>query len=146
MTIPASAIVYLDSNAIIEIIEGEARSFREFADLSEAKAVRSGTSELTYAEVLVGGLKDGASPLVEIYENLFSSSGPLEVIPVAKAILRESAVIQASLGNKCIDSIHVATARVLGCSLFVSADKRMKLPAGMTRVSVDEARNWMASR
>ena len=141
----AAAHIYFESNAIIGLIEGKQIDFLSLARLADSKSIGLATSELTYAEVLVGALKGGDTQLLDIYEDLFSDVGPLDVVPVSRPIVREAAGHQAALGNKCVDSIHVATAGSLGCVLFVSADKRLRLPPEMKRVLLEEAQNWVGS-
>ncbi len=54
------------------------------------------------------------------------------MLSVERAILIEAAHLQARLGLRLPDAIHVATAVAAGCDVLLSNDRRLKVPAGMT--------------
>jgi predicted nucleic acid-binding protein len=129
--------IYLDANAFISSVEGESDALAFLVGQASAGLVELYTSELTLAEVLVSPLKKAQLELVELYELMLVSDDTLSVVPVDRDILRRSADIRAALGNKGADAIHVASAVSSACAAFVSSDKRLRLPDGMTRIDVD---------
>lgn len=137
--------VYLDTNFIIQSIESDGEALVFLIEKATEDLLQLYTSELTLAEVLVGPLKDGNDQLVAQYEDLLTSDEVLEVVPIDRLLLRRSAEIRATFGNKGYDSIHVATAERCGCKLFVSSDRRLRLPPGLRKLQSDhliDFENW----
>lgn len=127
--------VYLDTNVFVYAAEGFARYkafieglFREI-DAGHVDAV---TSELTLAELLVKPLEIGRQDIADLYAELIQSSDQLIVIPIDRSILMAAARYRAQLKIKLPDAIHVATAVAAGCERFLSNDRNIKTPAGLT--------------
>ena len=131
---------YLDTNAIIRFIESEDDGLLHVFEQAAAGQLRLVTSELTLAEVLVGPLKDGDARLVEIYEGFLAGGAGLEIRPIDRAVLRQSAEIRATLGNKGADAIHIATALLADCSILLSSDQRLRLPSSLTQIGLTHVR------
>ncbi|WP_244548453.1 type II toxin-antitoxin system VapC family toxin [Bosea vaviloviae] len=107
-------------------------------EMASENLVHLYTSELTLAEVLVGPLKQSQPGLAKFYEEMLVSDDYLTVVPVGRDVLRRSADIRATTASKGADAIHVATAMYSTCTLFISSDKRIRLPNGMTRIDIDQ--------
>lgn len=119
--------VYLDTNAIIAIIElrgGLNDAQRDLMKQIDEGAVAAVTSELTLMECLVKPLADKDAGMVRRYMELFSGQPALSVHPVTREVLLEGARSRAETGLKLPDAIHLATAKVAGCATLVSNDKR----------------------
>ena len=129
--------VYLDTNFVIRFVEGATDRLDRVVDMADAGTIELVTSELTSAEVLVVPFRLAKSDLVETYETLLSGDGLIEVLPVTRDVLRQSAAIRATIGNKGMDAIHVATAASAGCSVFLSSDTGIRLPPGMKLVTLE---------
>ncbi len=129
--------VYLDANALIRFVETEDELFDVLLDAARLREGRLCTSEFTLAEVLVMPLRNNDDAMRTIYEALFASESEVEIIPVDRAVLCRSAKLRAFAGGKAPDAIHVATAILAGCSIFVSSDQRIVLPHDMRRVDAD---------
>lgn len=139
--------LYLDSNAFITAIEtrgaDETAVARLFAG-AEARRLRRVTSELTLAEVLTGPARRRDHRLERAYTSLILDTALVEVHSVSRSILIETAQYRASLAqttpagadrrNFLPDAVHVVTAMVTGCTIFVTNDKRIRLPPGMRRI------------
>ncbi|MDY6805143.1 MAG: type II toxin-antitoxin system VapC family toxin [Cyanobacteriota bacterium] len=121
--------VYLDTNIFIYAVEGYAQFKAELNELFEAfdegnlKAV---TSELTLAEVLVKPLIDNNAKVRSAYENAIQNSQVLEVVPIDRTILIESARLRSTTSLRLPDAIHVATAILNRCETFLTNDKRLE--------------------
>ncbi|PIO97873.1 type II toxin-antitoxin system VapC family toxin [Pleomorphomonas carboxyditropha] len=135
--------VFFDSNALIFAFEAGSRWSAALGALLakiEAGRMRGVVSELSLAEILVKPLAEGAQSHVELYERLFDSDSPLEIIPVDRPVIRESAQLQATTGLKLADALLVASAVRAGCRHFLSADVRLgrKLGADLAWLHPDE--------
>ena len=120
---------YLDTNALIAILEKEGdldQAQRAFVGEIEEGGVEAVTSELTLAECLVKPIAERDEALVRAYLSLLAADSPfLRVSTVSRPVLLEAARIRAGTGVKLPDAIHVATADVSGCEVFVSNDRRL---------------------
>ncbi|WP_187301296.1 MULTISPECIES: type II toxin-antitoxin system VapC family toxin [unclassified Aureimonas] len=133
------AAVYLDANILIESVEGPHADFLRLVRRLTGEGRRFVTSELTLAEVLTKPFAEASSDLLCIYEDLLAADGLVETLPVDRAVLRESARLRAEIGAKLPDMIHLATARLAGCEILVSNDKRLRDKGPIERLSILEA-------
>jgi predicted nucleic acid-binding protein len=141
--------LYLDSNALIYALEGDDEALRDafrllFTTLNWFSIY---TSELTMAELLVHPHKREDEALIERYQGMFqiSNNGFIKVSPVSTSVLTHAASFRGRqirfLERKpsLLDSIHVATAYLSGCSHFMTSDKRLKLWDQITPVEATVA-------
>jgi predicted nucleic acid-binding protein len=129
--------LYLDSCALIYALEGDDEELRErFRQLFERFAsFQMHTSELSLAELLVDPHRRGDEALLDRYPRLLqtNSNGFVKVMPVSTSVLTHAASFRGRqmrfLDRKpsLLDSIHIATAYLSGCSHFLSSDTRLKL-------------------
>jgi predicted nucleic acid-binding protein len=134
--------IYLDTNALIQLVEEGHEGLSTLLEGGHNSGRRLVTSELALAEVLVGPMQSGTTHLADIYEELLAGSALIETIAVDRPILRKSAEIRATLGGKLPDAIHIATAVHSGCSVVLSSDRRLRIPHPLRRVAVEEVENW----
>jgi predicted nucleic acid-binding protein len=141
-----AAIVYLDAMAFIFSIEGKPEVSEPVKALFEALRNRPGaaaTSELTLAEVLAGSERSRSPPIKRAYLDLIVWSKFLDLVPVSRHILYESAELRFIHKKshkkklKLPDAIHLVTAIQRRCRYFVSADKGIRPPVDMKRVAPD---------
>ena len=99
---------------------------RELLSALDRKAFAAATSELTLAELKPFQL--GREDAVSAYTNLVQHSDWLAVVPVDRSVLVETARQRATTGILMPDAIHVATALAAGCDVFLTNDRRLKLP------------------
>ena len=141
--------VYLDTNTFIAAYEGPAALsdglqaiFTSVAD-QEFKAT---TNELMPAGLLPKPLFLGQTNLADFYVDLLSGRGPIEVVPVTRAILLESATLRGRHSAlKLADSIHLATAVGQDCAAMLSNDRQFPSLLSMRLIrlgsrSLDEIR------
>ncbi|MEM7534891.1 MAG: PIN domain-containing protein [Chloroflexota bacterium] len=126
--------VYYDTNIFVYIIEG----FKEYESLlnslfamMENEEMTVITSELSLAEALVYPIANNIHADQELYKGLFSQDSPVEVYPVTRQILIQSAEHRALVGDKLPDAIHMATALLSGCQYIISNDTGLKPPSGL---------------
>lgn len=89
------------------------------------------TSELTLTEVLVVPYRVGDLALAERYEALLTRSRGLSLIPIDRNALRAAAQLRARYGLKTPDSIQIAAALSMGCSAFITNDRRLPQIPGL---------------
>lgn len=131
------ALHYLDTNVLIAIIEPVApltksqAAFLERLSSGEAAAV---ASEFALAECLVKPYAEANRKAIDAYLLLFNASRALAVMAVTREILVHAAQLRARSKISLPDAIHVATAEVAGCRVFVSEDRRIR-PAEPMRLT-----------
>ena len=133
--------IYFDANVFIYAVEGfrrYERIIRELFDALSDRVIQGVTSELTVAEVLVVPFRKHRDDIVSTYERMLTPRPSSEIAPITRSILRASAQHRASLGGRLPDAIHAATALDRSCDSFVTADKELKLPESIGRVTLDE--------
>jgi len=124
--------VYLDTNIVIYSVEGitpYGDILGQLLDAIDDGAIEAVTSELTLAEASVKPLAIGRPDLVTAYEQLVSSTGGRIVVPITRGVLRDAAEIRAASGLKLPDAIHLASARLSGCSTFLTNDTLVRATA-----------------
>lgn len=128
--------VYLDTNIFIYAVEGyepEKDFIRELFITLDRGYFTAVTSELTLTELLVKPFQLGRNDVIAVYTDLIQHSDRLTVMPVERSILIESARQRAALGLRMPDAIHVATALISTCDVFLTNDHTLKLPPALTR-------------
>jgi len=128
-TISDARRLYIDSNAIIYLVEGVPefrdaviRLFQHADDCGKSLI----TSEITIAECLHGAYRKGSEALAEEYREIFHEIGPFHLVPVERDVLELAAIIGARQKLKLIDAIHAASATAAECDVFVTNDKGIK--------------------
>ena len=81
------------------------------------------TSELSLAEALVKPMKDQNITAQTLYQQAISNRDNVEVLPVDRKILIQSAQLRIANKLKLPDAIHLATAISSNCSTFLTNDK-----------------------
>ena len=142
----SATVVYLDAMAFIFAIEGEpsvSEPVKALFDILRRRPGNGVTSELTLAEVLAGSEGSRIPPIRRAYFDLIVWSKFLDLLPVDRVLLCESADLRfmhrEAHGRrlKLPDAIHLVTAIRKRCRYFISADKGIKLPVEMTKVLPD---------
>ena len=133
-------LIYLDTNVFIYAVEGVAEH-AAFIDkmflLLDAGELIATTSELTLAEVLTKPFELSRTAVVDICQEMLVPSHWLSMVPVSRNILVEAARLRAALKIRLPDAIHLCSAAEVGCTAFVSNDRRLKMPSGLTHVLLD---------
>ena len=139
LIVRAGATVYLDTNPLIYLTEGnptfKAHIEKLFAQFDKAQ-VQFVTSELALTEVLVRPLRNHDTALVAIYERLFDTL--VRPMPVSREVLIYAAQLRAHTPSLFTpDAIHLATATLAKADAFVSGDAGVKeLPEYMQQFSI----------
>ncbi len=132
--------IYLDANFFIRFVEGRDIELHEFFVAAVGADIEFVTSELTLLETLAGAEKANDSRLAAIYEAFLAPGDALlDVRTIDRSVLRLAAIGRRPPGNKTSDAIHVATALVTGCTIFLSSDHKIRMPEGMRIVALEDA-------
>ena len=123
-------LIYLDTNIVIYALEGYPEYVSLLTDLFSAideGDLTAATSELTLAEALIKPMMDGNSSLEKLYLETLSPSSTLSIIPIDRSILIEAARLRSRIETLHLpDAIHLATARIHQCNLFLTNDRRLR--------------------
>lgn len=131
--------VYLDANFFILLVEGPPSRLRDFLMSCLGRDVVLVTSELTLLETLAGARKSGDDRLAALYEAILTPGDDMIVVrPIDRSVLRRAAIGRSEPGNKTPDAIHVATAMDAGCDVFVSSDRKLRVPADMRKIPLED--------
>jgi len=140
LTVPAAGLVYLDANPIIYSVEKHPAYWPLLQPLWQAakgNTLEIVSSDLVLMETLIGPLKSGAAALVNAYEQLFRQA-QTRLLPITHPLLRDAAQLRATTKLKTPDALHAATARQVGCALFVTKDAGFRGVAGLPLVILDD--------
>lgn len=131
---------YLDANVLIGMIERvedlTSAQLGLLAEMDLGKMIAV-TSALSLAEVMVAPLARDDAALGNAYLELLRPDGALDVVPVSHGVLLEAARLRSLTRMKLPDAIHVATAITSDCTVFISADRGIRLPGEMRRLVWD---------
>jgi predicted nucleic acid-binding protein len=134
IVLPASGVVYVDTNAVIyyvEKIEPYCSASTPLWDALDAGTQAVLTSDVTLLEVLVKPLRAGDISLATVYRNLLLGTTGLTSLPIDRTILEAAAGIRAAFGLKTPDAIHAATALHAKAAMLVTNDPGFKRVGGL---------------
>lgn len=119
--------VYLDTNVFIALVEDEDEARASLlSDLicsqPSDEAPVFCTSEVSLAETLVKPLRLQREAVIQRYEETIRPSFWLDVVPVAREVLYDAAVIRSQFKLKLPDAIHLSSAYAAGCTHFLTRD------------------------
>ena len=140
LILPSSGLVYLDANPIIYTVEKHPVYGPLLVPLwqaAQAQTIEAVSSDLALMETLVGPLKRGDGALETAYEQALLGT-EMRLLPITQAILREAARLRATTRLKTPDALHLATAQLAGCALFVTNDGGFRGVASLPIVILDD--------
>lgn len=121
-----SGPVGLDTPPLIYFIEEHPRYLPAvrpvFAAMTEG-TVTGVTSALTLLETLVLPFRVGNAPLAEQYHALLTRGYGLRIDDITRAVLRAAAQLRAAHNIKTPDAIHLATALIARCPVYLTNDR-----------------------
>lgn len=120
---------YLDANVFIYTLNAFPPLLPVLArlfELIDGGQLQAATSELTLAELLVKPLRDGDQSAQQTCQFLLLGNPRLMAIPITRNTLIESARLRATTALKLPDALHLATATLAGCNVFLTNDTRFR--------------------
>jgi predicted nucleic acid-binding protein len=143
----AGKTLYLDSNIFIYFVEGieqwerPAKYVIKLIDEGQCAGV---VSELALAECLVKPKLDDRPDVIATYLRMMGPGTNLFSAPISREILIEAADLRAKHKMRLPDAIHMATARLANCAVFITNDTRIQGSIGMPVVTLTEILAGMA--
>ena len=128
LSFPLNAKVYLDTSPIIYSVEKHTDYWQLLTSLWQSlknNEIEVYTSELTLLETLVQPIKQNNQTLISTYETLLTNTD-IQLLPINRDILRESANLRATKNLKTPDAIHTATAFSANCEYLITNDNSFK--------------------
>jgi predicted nucleic acid-binding protein len=123
---------YLDTNVFIYTLNAFPPLLpvlTQLFALIDSGQLQALTSELTLAELLVKPFRDGDVAAQQTCQAMLLNNLRLTSMPITRQMLIESARLRATTTLKLPDALHLATAAVAGCDLFLTNDARFRLPS-----------------
>ncbi len=72
------------------------------------------------------------------YRDILLHSKHWTTIPLSETIAFRAAELRATLGLRTPDAIQVATALISGADALITNDKRLRVPAQLSRIVLDD--------
>lgn len=131
---------YLDTNIFIYLLENITYSNiieRLIKKLNRINC-KIYTSDITLAECLVKPFTDNDIISQNSYTQSIKNNEFLTVKKVSRGVLIEAARLRSCVGNKLPDSIHLATALLSGCDVFIGNDKKLKTSDDIEKIIISD--------
>lgn len=103
--------------------------------------IRGVTSIITVVEVLVHPLREDDAELAARYKEILLRAKHLTTYPLDERIALQAAALRASLNLRTPDAIQIATALIGNADTLITNDKRLRVPAQLTRIVLDDLVN-----
>ena len=113
--------IYLDSSAIIYLVENAAKKPLVLAALAKYPGYTICSSALALMECLVQPLQNGNQNLVQAYDAYFQI---LWLIPSRREVFRRAAEIRAFTNLRTPDALHLAYASMGRCEAIITGDQK----------------------
>lgn len=121
--------IAIDSDVFIYLAEQDPRYVDRAAAVIDAVAggsIAGSLSVVGLAEVLLGPANRGELSAVEHVASEIGATPNLKIVAVTPEIAVDAAVIGGLRGLKLADAIHLASARAVGATAFVTNDRRLR--------------------
>jgi len=132
--------IAIDSNVLIYLLEGSGARAEHAATLVDAVGrgeVEGVLSSVAIAEVLVPAARQNDGVGFEQTAATIRDLG-FRIIPLDAALAEDVAWIRGRTGIALQDAIHVASARAVGASVFVTNDRRIPALPRLEVVILDD--------
>ena len=140
LTIPVGSRVCIDTQIVIYTTDNHPTYGPALKPLWRAAArgeARVLASELAWMEALVLPIRQGRDQERAKVEHLLSTAARLS--PVSRPVLLRGAELRAArVGLHTPDAVHLATAEILNCTMFLTNDRRLRGVANVPVVILDE--------
>ncbi len=134
------AMVGIDAAPLIYYIEEHPRYLPlvdPFFDALDRGAFHAVASTVALLEVLVYPLRQHNDQLAQAYRRMLVESDVLTLFPPSVEIAEQAARLRADFFLKTPDALHLATARQMRASYFVTNDARLPAVLGIEIINLD---------
>jgi predicted nucleic acid-binding protein len=122
-SLPADALLLIDTSPIIYCLEGHSKLAPRFAPLFEAQAqgrLRFAVTTVSIAEVLTGPIQAGDDALARRYRAVLES---WHVVDLTSDIAESAARMRATYRLKLPDAVQAASALAMNAAALVTHDR-----------------------
>lgn len=123
--------VYIDTNIFIYALDDVppfASLVQDVLDAVDLHRLHAVTSELTLCELLVVPFRQNDREAEDSGRAMLCQRPCLEVVPVSWPVLEKTARLRAAqLSLRTPDAIHLATAQLADCSVFLTNDAHLQI-------------------
>lgn len=130
LALPATGIVYLETNSYIYSVEKHPKYYpllRPLWDRVKGKTLTIATNHVTVHECLVLPIRKNNIDLVKDYLVAFQPKKNELVLNLTEAIFKKAAELRANIPSlKVPDALHAVSAMQVMCTLFITNDKKFK--------------------
>jgi predicted nucleic acid-binding protein len=122
-TVPAGALLLMDTAPIVYFLESNAKLAKVFRPLFERHAVGEihfAVTTVSIAEVLTGPLQSGNEDLAERFRTIL---GSWQVVDLTADIAANAARLGASLRLKLADAVQAASAIAVNADALITYDR-----------------------
>jgi uncharacterized protein len=123
--------IYLDAAPVIYLVEKVEPYYARIRSRLDDPNIVQVVSVLTRLECRVKPLRDGDVELQIAFDAYFAQVVD-ETISISRAVIDLATDIRAHYGFKTPDSIHLATAVISRCDIFLTHDSRLERFTGIT--------------
>lgn len=127
-------MIYVDTCLAIYAIEDQGSHGDAARSLFQNPAARFAISPLVMMEALVAPIRSNDGRIIDAYHRLFTGWEMIELD--FDDYVRAAELRAANPGLKTVDALHLATARLAGCTALWTNDKRLTAASGDFAVDV----------
>lgn len=130
----------LDANVLIYVIEANEEHgprARAVIDAIDGGRLRASIATVGQVEILTGPARAGDATTFELTADEVRST-PMRLVELTPPIAEDAAWIRGQGGVELADAIHLASARAVGATAFVTNDRRIKSRPGLEVLYLDE--------
>jgi predicted nucleic acid-binding protein len=130
----------LDSNVLIYLLETSgplAEAAARIVDEIDDGTTRAVIASVGIVEILTGPARAGDARAFELTADALRDL-PLEVVPLDRSTAEDAAWIRGALGVGLEDAIHLASARRMGATAFVTNDRRIRSIPHLDVLNLDD--------
>lgn len=118
--------LYLEAAPLIYLVEQVPPFAAQIRERLAQLDTRGVSSELSLLECRIKPLREGDQALLEDFDGFFAG-GLIELIPISAAVLETATELRAHYRFlKTPDAIHLASASLSGCEIFLTHDRALE--------------------
>lgn len=132
--------IALDTNVLIYLVENAepyATRAQHLVDSIDASGLSASIATIGQVEVLTGPARTGDGAAFELTAAAIRDIG-LDLVPLSATIAEDAAWLRGQGGMEVADAVHVATARAVGATAFVTNDRRIRSRPGVEVLYLDD--------